>query len=81
MISDQNLNLSIAHSRIALLQAESASERLACGNGRMDGTGRKAGGRVGGGRGSIVTVVVVAVRHVAAVAAVASRRHPAGKAA
>ena len=68
MISDPTLNLTIARSRIALMQAEAASDRLAR-SGRAPGTSWLAG-------------AVAPLRRLAgAVTFVVARRHPAGKAA
>lgn len=68
MISDPNLNLSIARSHIAVMQAQAADERLA----RTAGSPR-ASRRAG---------AVASLRRLASAATlVASRRHAAGKAA
>ena len=83
MTHDPNIQLLIANTRIGHAQAEAANERLARIANRSIRTdrGRRGGGATGSG-GSILTLVTAPVRRLAAVAtAVASRRHPAGKAA
>ena len=83
MTHDPNITLLMANTRMAQAQADAASERLARRTVRSSTTdGGHRGHGASGSRGSVVTLVLSPVRRLAAVAtAVASRRHPAGKAA
>ena len=79
MTHETNIQLLMANTRIAQAQADAASERLARRTPRSIRTdGRRHGHGSSGSGGSIVTLVFAPVRRLAAVAA---RRHPAGKAA
>jgi hypothetical protein len=83
MTHDPNIQLLMANSRIAEAQADAANERLVHLGARSKRSGRDdRGTRTSGTGGSISSRVLAPVRRLAGIASsVASRRHPAGKAA
>jgi hypothetical protein len=83
MTYDPDIQLLMANSRIAEAQAIAANQRLARRGTRSHRSERDdRGSRTSGTGGSIVSRVLAPVRRLTGIAtSVASRRHPAGKAA